>query len=565
MLYVTGLIAFCAAWLLPGHFFPWTAFQQEVLACAGAWLVALAVLVTVKDWPLRVPAVAIALVAIACIPMAQWVSGLVPYLSDALVPSAYLLGFVMMILTGMALSRSSRPFVGLLFLAFSVGAFASVGLSLAQWLRLGPYGFLEAILPGERLYANLVQPNQLASLLGLGAVGVVWAFESRRIGGVVAALALAFIAWGVTMTQSRVGWMSALLFGVMWALYRRRLALRLPAAAAAGGVAAFAAMVVLWSPINQFMYPATDVMGVEARLQPGLRWIHWQTLFDALLRSPWTGYGWLQIGRAQQAAVFDHPVTFEQLGASHNQLLDLLLWNGLPLGSLAIGLVVWWSVTRMLKCSTLNAWAMLTGLGLLFAHSVVEFPLHYAYFLLPAGLMVGVVEADYPRPAHVQRTEPRLGQGTFAVVCIAMAALLTVVVREYLDVEEQVRRVRLREMGVVEKSDFRAKVPDVLLLDAPREYVRMWVRDEFRPLPPEDLAWLRTVSRRYPTPPALTRYAVASALSGHPEEAKWALGILCRIQLARHCDQARSKWAELGKEHPELAAIPFPASGWTPG
>ena len=49
MIYVLGLMALCAAWLLPGHYFPWPTFQQGNMAASGVALVALAAILTGKQ------------------------------------------------------------------------------------------------------------------------------------------------------------------------------------------------------------------------------------------------------------------------------------------------------------------------------------------------------------------------------------------------------------------------------------------------------------------------------------------------------------------------------------
>jgi hypothetical protein len=218
--------------------------------------------------------------------------------------------------------------------------------------------------------------------------------------------------------------------------------------------------------------------------------------------------------------------------------------------------IVWWAVSRMRRCADIDSWALIAGLSVLFAHSMVEFPLHYAYFLLPAGLMIGVIEARLPSPSAPIRLG--IGRGTYAVVALAMAALLVAITTEYLDLEEQVRRVRLREVGVIERSGWEAALPDVVLLDAPREYLRMWLVEQHEGMTAAELGWLHSVSQRYPTPPALTRYALAAGLNGRAVEASRALQSLCRVHLPRQCDDTRKRWETLVQQHPTLAAIPFP-------
>jgi hypothetical protein len=55
MIYSFGLAALCVAWLIPGHFFPWTGFQQETAAGIGALLLATAVLASTVLPRLRLP------------------------------------------------------------------------------------------------------------------------------------------------------------------------------------------------------------------------------------------------------------------------------------------------------------------------------------------------------------------------------------------------------------------------------------------------------------------------------------------------------------------------------
>jgi len=551
MIYFLGLGFACLAWLLPGHYFPWTGFQQEALAAFGAVLIALGVVVSPREWPVRVPVLAVLGVLLGLVPMLQWATGMVPYRSDALLPAAYLLAFALMIVSGRQLARSDRAFVGALFCTLCAGAFVSVGLGLAQWLQLGSYAFLHPMQAGDRVSANFAQPNHLATLLGLGIAGVLWYYESRRIAGWVAAVGLGFLIFGLVMTRSRVGWLFATVFILLWLLYRKRLVLRASVGAVGATAALYAAAVLAWAFINRVL-TGQDVVALAARAQAGDRWVHLQTLWDAVWRSPWVGYGWNQVSIAQQAAVLDHPPTFEWLGSSHNQLLDLLVWNGLPLGLIAVGVIVWWASSRMHRCANVDTWALLAALGVLFVHSMVEYPLAYAYYLLPAGLLVGAVEARTAEP----RTSVilSLGRVPYASAAIALAGVLYVICDEYLEVEEAVRRVRMRDAGYVQG----AVVPDVELLDGPREYVRLWVTRNDEGDPDADIDWLRTVTRRYATPPALLRYAVATAVRGRDDESRRTLEILCRISRPTHCDQGRQYWATLAERHPRMSAIRFP-------
>lgn len=556
MVYIFGLAAMSLAWLLPGHYYPWTAFQQDALASVGACLVGLGAVVSVREWPARVPWLAALSLLLATVPLLQWIAGMLPFLSDAVLPSAYLIAFALMIIGGFQLTRGSRRFVGALYATLFVAGIVSVGLCLAQWFRWGPYGFLEQLGPDDRLSANLVQPNQLASLLGLGIASVWGAFESRRITGWIAAVGVACLGFGMVMTQSRAAWLFVVVFVLMWTIYRRRVPLRTPFLAVAVSVGLFVAGVLAWGILNSWVGTGFAAESLAARSQSGHRWVHWQTVADALSRSPWLGYGWMQISVAQQAAVLDHPAPFEWLSSSHNQFLDLMVWNGVPLGLLVIGVIVWWSVTTMRRCRDADTFALVAGLGVLFAHSMVEFPLQYAYFLLPAGLMIGAVEARMSAPPALSTLN--VGRAVYAFAAVGMAAVLYMVADEYFQIEDAVRRARLRDAGYVQQGSAEPAVPDAQLLDGPREYLRVWMSESHENMTVAELDRLRTVTQRYSSPPALMRYALAAGLNGRQPEARRTLEIMCHVSLEKHCDQGRVRWRELTMRHPQLRAIPFP-------
>jgi O-antigen ligase len=555
MIFALGLLTICVAWLLPGHYYPWTSFQQNALAAVGAWLMALAAIVSVKQWPARVPALAWGALALAAVPLLQWATGRLDFVSDAFFPAIYLIGFALCIVTGMQLARSSPQFAASLLATIVIAAVASVGLCVVQWLQLGPYPFIERIDRGGRPAGNIFQPNLMSTLFGLGVAGVLAAYESRKVTGILASVGVAVLAFGMLMTQSRAPWLFVVVYVTMWALYRKRLPLRTSGLAVTVSVALFVAGVLAWGPFSMWLQPDAGAELMGARWTSGYRWTHWKTVVDSLAEAPWTGYGWMQIGAVQQATVLDHPATFELLSASHNQLLDLLVWNGIPLGLLTIMGLAAWAVSRMRHCADTVVWALLLALGILFAHAMVEFPLEYLYFLLPAGLMIGVIESRVPAPA-----EPsfRVGRASFALLTLAMGGTLWYVATEYFEVEESVRRVRLRNAGYIQPGA-PPMAPDVRVLDFLREYVRMQLSPEPREgMPAEEIDGLRKVSRRYGSPGALMRYATAAGLNGRDAEARRTLEIMCRVAQERHCDNARSRWAVLAASHPRLSAISFP-------
>jgi hypothetical protein len=557
MIYVFGLAAFCVGWLLPGHYFPWHSFEQEVAAAIGALLLALAAVASADVRRLPLPRIAIAALVFAAVPMTQWFFGEVPFLADALLPGLYLCAFGLTIAVSMALARADGDrYVGALFGAILLGAFASIAIGLAQWLRLGPSPLMENLPQGDRVYANFTQPNQLAALVGMAIAPVAWLFETRRIGRWPAFLALWFLALGLVMTQARVGWLVVMMFLLWWWLAHTRAALRSTWPGVALAASIFVAMTLLWTRLNAALDSSTATALTERVQVIGGRSIHWPAMWDAAWRRPLAGWGWMQVGAAQRAVALDHPASHEWITYSHNVFLDLLVWNGLVIGALAIGAVVWWAAGRCLACRDAVTWSLLAAGGVIATYAMVEFPHAYLFFLLLLALVVGAAEARLAAadPVSGGITIPKWA---FAATSTVMVGMLAWICLEYREVEEASRRTRLAEERYVVPGQ-EPRTPDVTLLDNQRDYLWLRLTEPREGMSEGDMERMRRVDQRYMTPAVLLRFATAAGLNGRPEEAKRNLQLICWIWKPKYCDEGRVSWGALQERFPKLRWIGFP-------
>ena len=559
MIYGFGLITIFMAWLLPGHYFPWTGFQQEFLAATGTCLLAMAIVLPGGPRRLPIPWIATVGLALAAVPLLQWTLGMFPFLADAALPSMYLAAFGLSVVAARALTRvHGQRFVGTLLGTIMVAGLASTGIGLVQWLQLGPLSYVETLAPGARVFGNFTQPNHLSTALTLSIVAVLWFYETRRIGGVGASLAVAFLGFGMVMTQSRTGWVFVGVLVVWWFVMRRRHSLRTGPLAVLLGVGVFVAATLAWPPLNAFLLdlPSLPGLTISERMQVGARRLNWATLWDAVWRSPWFGYGWQQVSVAQQAAALDHPPSHEWVTYSHNLVLDLLVWTGVPLGLSVCAAIALWVGSRCMTCSDIDSWAMLAAGGALLIHALLEFPLAYAYFLLPLGIMIGVVEAR-TRDDEAD-TSLALPIWAFGLAAAAMTGMLAWVAIEYVEVEGTARLVALREAGYA-PGQAPPALPDVVLLDGQREF--LWFRlTEARPgMDDQTLNRLRAVQRRFAPPAALLRYALAAGLNGRDDEAIRNLRLVCSLWPMTNCEEGRVSWTAAQAKFPQLARIAFPA------
>lgn len=83
------------------------------------------------------------------------------------------------------------------------------------------------------------------------------------------------------------------------------------------------------------------------------------------------GYGWNQASIAQMSVFHLHP-SVEWVSSAHNIILDLLIWNGIPLGLLIVGaILIWFLWLNKNIDDTVSIVAMLM-VGTVFIHSMLE-------------------------------------------------------------------------------------------------------------------------------------------------------------------------------------------------
>lgn len=544
-----GAALLALAYLLPGHYLPWTAFQSQWLAAFALMPWALGLMQRAASAPrLPLPALAALAGALALAPALQWVLGLLPFASDALLAALYLLALALTIVAGAApLPDQRAQFLRWLLGALMVASAVSVALALVQWLQLGSFVFIADLRPGGRPYANLAQPNHLATLLGLGVVGVLYLYQTAMLGGAAASALLAWFGLGLVMTQSRTGWLSMALLALWCLTHGRRWAPRVRPAAVMVAAALFAMAIVGWRPLNEWLLLSTAPL--QERLTPGTRWLHWRALWQAAWLEPWTGYGWQQVTVAQQRTALDFRPSGEMIQNSHNLLLDLLLWNGVALGALVALCLVVWFVRRVRGVRDVDDFVLVAAVGVIGVHALLEYPLDYTYFLLPVGLLIGLLNGPTPL---------RLARGLFVTVLAALGVMLVWIGAEYLRVEQANRDVRLMLAGFGRDKVPNVPPPDVRLLDGPREYHRFMLTPARPGMSTAEIDWMRRVTQRNAYPPAMMRFALAAGLNGHGEEAALTLQRLCHIHPPARCEEARESWRAAQSKFAVLASIPAP-------
>jgi len=389
------------AWLSPFHTYPWVTFSSELATFAAA----LALLTLFLNRNIQIPKLQLYILPVVIVPILQWSFGLVFDFSIALLSTVYLLGFWFMVVMGYNLSLQPSAREQLMkqvcWLLLVIASVTSL-MAMVQWLGLESslYGIMQ--LKGNRPYANFGQPNNMATFLVMGLMGALYLYEKQKASVWLLASASLVILFAIALSQSRTSWVVCLFIFIYWIYKQFKQTPRLNVlklslwcigffAIAAWGIPAFTHAIE--SSTGTAVIEADSI--VERASSGYLRFEIWTQMLLALKEQPWWGYGWNQTSVAQMTVFPLHP-SHEWVTSGHNVLLDILIWNGIPLGLLIIAyMAVWLLWLNKNTKDTISIIAMLMVSAILI-HAMLEFPQRYAYFLLPMGFLLGLIQAQTP-------------------------------------------------------------------------------------------------------------------------------------------------------------------------
>jgi O-antigen ligase len=487
--------------------------------------------------------------------LAQGAGGIIIFRGDAALACLYLVGFALAVIVGQVGADKwghACTFESVAWLLLA-GALASVWLALYQWQQLGYLGVLVADLDADaRPYANFNQPNQLATLLVLGLVAAACLYDAAKFGTSTALTLTVLLGFGLAMTQSRAGLLEVAAAGALLIGKRRSLGRRLALRHLLIGLPLVLAMPLAWKAANSLLGLAS-VRGAALTADAGTRRIvHWSSMADAIFRHPWRGYGWNQTVLAQFAVASDHPASYEVFTYSHNLFIDLLVWNGLPLGLVLVAGLGLWFLAALRGALDSAAVLALAGVTAVFIHALLEYPLYYTYFLLPTGFLMGGISA-VAMPRAVFGVPPWLAPSLLVVAGITLG----VVTSDYLGLEDDVRSLRF-EAARIGMDRPRRDLSQPVLMSQLAAFARFARSPEREGMSEGDLRAMDEVVQRFPSRQNIVRYAAALAINDQPSRAADVLRRICKTHSLLDCDTSKALWLALGERQPAIAKVPWP-------
>lgn len=413
-LFVVGLMMLLP-FIYPRHTLPIASFYGEWLAGALG-LLALLPLLKRDSWqPLEIPQIALVFLGFVALVFMQWSLGMLNSSQYALMAASYLIWAFFLAILGSYLRRQLGWDRLVTVLAWFVlaGGLLNGGFVLLQLMMQN--GMSVPFMPKHSSYGAIGQANHFANHTALALVSLFYLYSRGQIKLLAALPATLAFLFMFSLSGSRSTWLYLLAF-VMLALLLRamvinqqglraqveqsqsrrllRMALIALPLFALVQLAAFLLFnqtgleKVSALPTERLLDESVAISGITIRLHL------WQESWQLFMQSPWLGIGlgqmrWETFSTFTEGLAAGMPATFEH---AHNLFFHIMAEMGLAGLLLLVAGMVAWLRGFSWKHLSFSSWWLLGMLGVIFIHSLLEYPLWFTYFLGMAAFLLGAGE-----------------------------------------------------------------------------------------------------------------------------------------------------------------------------
>ena len=514
------------AWLLPIHYRPWVTYTGELFAFLS--LFALAALY-LKD-KIKLPMMSLPLLFLAGVPLVQYFSGSLFFFDKALLSSLFILGFWFSMVIGYNLSiepiERKQVFTGFSQVLLLTGATTAL-IAICQWLTLDAY------IPGMvnmqhavRPYANFAQPNNMATFLVMSLMACLYLYETQKLKTWVLSLCAIVIIFAIALSQSRTSWVACLSILLYGAYQQYKGFIRLKWFYSLAWLGLFIGFILLLPLATQLVAQLTDAniaqtKDVIARATGDMsRLAIWEQMLHAIADRPWFGYGWNQTSVAY-ALVSEHFQGPVWIRSAHNFIIDFVLWNGLIIALPFLAYFGYWGYQLHKQINSVESVIGLLMIGAVLVHAMLEFPQYYAYFLLPVGFILGLVQSQ-----NIKAKALTLSPNFMRVGYVGAVLLCILIVRDYAVMVPKLNQ-SMRYENTPEKI---TNQDQVYLLEEFNRRIA-WIRmSPYSKANHQQLQEIQEMVLNYPTQYDVVKYAKILAFNGYEAEARHQLELLKKIR-----------------------------------
>lgn len=426
---------------------------------------------------------------IAFIPIVQYLFGLLFFTQELVLSLIYISVFFLSIISGANFTKSFKH-IEKLSIFFVFISLSCVVLQLIQWSGLY-HSVLILDSNSRRPFANIGQPNNLATLLFIGFFSNILLFINNKVKMHSYIFISATLMTGIVLTQSRTSWL--VFIAVLFITFFKK-KLNLFSTMLKSSIAFL--FLVLSLPYITLFFHDQGLTVTERISSDSSRLYIWKQMLIAIMDKPWFGYGWNQTSVAQTSVIFKYPLDL-WLEYSHNLFLDILVWTGIPIGVSIIGIILIWVLQTFKKINTPNQLIYFLIITAFLIHCMLEYPFAYAYFLLPIGLYIGFLHQQ----AHKAIT---IKVNTLVITLISILTILVfLITRDYLVFNNKRTTYALENLVSQQVQPISSQILFLDTLDISNDILFL---DECHVLKNNKFAELQNNFYRYPTKMNLVMY-----------------------------------------------------------
>lgn len=400
-------LMFLLPFLVLHHSLPIPLFYSEWLA-AALGTAAMIPLFYIASWQtpakqsIDIPLISLIFIALAVILCAQWISGMLHSNQYGLLVLSYLILAFLLTVLGSHLRRTLgwEALVTTLAWCLVIGGIINTGIVFLQ--LVARTGGAIAWLPDSIGYGAISQTNHFANFIALSIASLFYLYIKRCFTFSFFSLILICFIMMLSFAGSRSAWLYLAAFSVLaFFLHHQTIKQGADSVITASllrvcliSLPAFAIIQLIiyyLLPADLVTLPTARLIEVSVASTPSARLHVWYDSLRLFIDSPWLGIGMGNM-RAESFILLDYPTTmaikrvFEH---AHNLFLHLLAEMGI--GAFLIvtaGLMIWIRTFNWHQLK-LETWWLIALLAVLGIHSMLEYPLWYAYFLGIAAILLG--------------------------------------------------------------------------------------------------------------------------------------------------------------------------------
>lgn len=514
------------SYLVPLHYNPWLTFLSEILVFSSCCFFFL----SFYKEKIVLPKILIPIFLLSLLPLIQYSLGKVYFFSNAIINSTYLitLFFVIIITYNIIYKNEYKKtsfFVNLNWIFILIG-FINTYFSICQWLNIEFNMVFITPLVGSRPFANFAQPNNMATFQIISFLSLIYLYLKQKVNLYIFFFLTIIFIFSIALTQSRTAFVAFMSLFLVLVFFRKIVQIKLLVYFFLSVIVYFFLSIYLVN-ISNFISKkfGLNTVNISSSIERGIsssgRIDFWIQMFYAILERPWFGYGWNQTALAQYQNMDKYPISV-WITSSHNLLVDIIVWCGIPIGIsfiLYCVYLIFRSILKIKKIEELFAFCMILTF---LVHSMLEYPLHYAYFLIPFGVFWGIILSANSTLKFYTFSFRYLG-----VYTLFLMAGLLLVWKDYLLYTEENHRA-IDHSLYASNIEFQQK-RDLYILDE-LNFRLYWIAlDPKQKLSKEEIEAIEKMVSLYLTHFDLYKYAKILAYNGYENKARYHLQLIKQL------------------------------------